>query len=147
MLNQAGVIFGQTLVSGNETMIVPGPSRTAAYVGAEALLLFADLKEGKGWSKISRGGDSLKKKKIAWSVCNLGERIATNEFEKKTVAVVQKRRRSKVLKVLMSKLQLPAVGCFDGLLKKPFKEILHFAHRKYQSEWRAASACETQRWD
>lgn len=58
MLNQAGVIFGQTLVSGNEVMIVPGPSRTAAYVGAEALLLFADLKEGKGWRKISRGGDS-----------------------------------------------------------------------------------------
>lgn len=76
-------------------------------------------------------------------VCNLGERIATNEFEKKTN--VQKGRRS--LKVLMSKLQLPAVGCFDGLLKKPFKEILHFAHRKYQSEWRAASACETQRRD
>lgn len=67
--------------------------------------------------------------------------------KKQTDAVAKKKDRgSKVVKVLMFKLQLPAAG-FDGLLKKPFKEILRFTHKTCQSEWRAASPCATQRRD
>lgn len=125
MLNQAGVIFGQTHVSSNEMMILPGPSRPAACTGTDALLLFADLKEGKGLEEDFHGRRLIKKKM-------LGVRVNSCSHQKK-----------KTKQSPQSPLVQSAVGCFDGLLKKPFEEILHFAHRTYESEWRAARTCET----
>lgn len=122
---------------------LPWPCRPAAAAGSDALLLFAGLKEGKG----PRVG-VMKNKLLAVLVASAG-RSRLNVLKNTNICSHFKKEkdgRSKDVRVLMFKLQDPAAGS-DGLLKKPFKEIMLFPHKMCQRERRAASACGTQRRD